>query len=165
MRNFAADAGRGYKDNPEEGGVAMDDAREEIRHAINQRLAAISAKDAKAVVASLAADVVAFEMTPPLALPPGAARDVEGFAAWLAGFEEVDVEVRDLGIEADGALGFARSLNHLKGVRTGGQKVSLWMRSTLCFRREGSAWKIVHAHTSVPFHPGPELKAAIDLEP
>ena len=143
----------------------MDDVREEIRSVVNQRLAAIRAKDAKAAIASLASDVVAFEMVPPLALPPGAARDAEGFAAWLAGFDEIDVEVRDLNIEADGALGFARSLNHLKGVRTGGQQVSLWMRSTLCFRCEGGGWKIAHAHTSVPFYPGPELKAAIDLQP
>jgi hypothetical protein len=46
----------------------MDDAREEIRSVINQRLAAIGAKDARAAIASLASDVVAFEMAPPLAL-------------------------------------------------------------------------------------------------
>jgi ketosteroid isomerase-like protein len=39
------------------------------------------------------------------------------------------------------------------------------MRSTLCFRRDGDEWKIVHAHTSLPFYPGPEFKAAIDLQP
>ena len=58
----------------------------------------------EAAIASLAADVVAFEMMPPLALPPGGARDAEGFAAWLEGFEEIDVEARDLDIEAEGAL-------------------------------------------------------------
>jgi ketosteroid isomerase-like protein len=39
------------------------------------------------------------------------------------------------------------------------------MRSTLCFRREGGAWKIAHAHTSVPFHMDGSFRAAVDLEP
>ena len=143
----------------------MSSAQEQIRAVIEERIAAIRDKDAARAVAPLAEDVVAFEMVPPLALPPGAARDVEGLAAWLSGFEEVDVEVRDLRIEADGAVGFAHALHHLKGRRTGGQPVSLWMRSTLCFRREDGAWKIAHAHTSVPFYPGPEMKAAVDLVP
>ena len=143
----------------------MADARAEISRIIDERIAAIRAKDADAAVACLASDVVAFEMVPPLALPAGAARDVHGFAAWLAGFEDIDVEVRDLTIEADGAVGFARALNHLKGTRVGGNKVSLWMRSTLCFRRDEQGWRIAHAHTSVPFYPGPQPRAALDLHP
>ncbi|HEY8433193.1 MAG TPA: nuclear transport factor 2 family protein [Sphingomicrobium sp.] len=143
----------------------MSSAEDQIRDVIDRRIAAIRRKDTRAAVACLAADVVAFEMVPPLTLPPGAARDVEATAAWLAGFEEVDVELRDLAIEADGSVGFARALHHLKGTRAGGHKVSLWMRSTLCFRREGGEWKIAHSHTSVPFYEGPEMKAAVDLVP
>ena len=143
----------------------MSDVEVEIRKLIDDRVAAVRAKDAEAASAVLADDVVAFEMVPPLALPPGAARDARSFGAWLAGFEELEVEVRDLHIEADDRLGFAHSLHHLTGTRVGGQKVSLWMRSTLCFRREGKDWKIAHGHTSVPFHPGPRPTAALDLQP
>jgi ketosteroid isomerase-like protein len=109
--------------------------------------------------------VVAFELAPPLALPPGAARDAEGLAAWLSGFEALDIEVREMRIEADGDVGFAHALHHLKGTRAGGRPVSLWMRSTLCFRREGGAWTIAHAHTSVPFHMDGSFRAAADLVP
>ena len=143
----------------------MSSAQEQIRAAIEERIAAIRDRDAARAVAPLAEDAVAFEMVPPLALPSGAARDGEGLAEWMRGFEEVDVEVRDLRIEADGAVGFAHALHHLTGTRAGGQPVSLWMRSTLCFRREDGAWKIAHAHTSVPFYPGPDMKAAVDLVP
>ncbi|NUQ18872.1 MAG: SnoaL-like domain-containing protein [Sphingomonas sp.] len=73
--------------------------------------------------------------------------------------------MRDLSIEADASVGFAHALHHLKGTRGGGHKVGLWMRSTLCFRREGGEWRIAHSHTSVPFYPGAEMKAAVDLEP
>ena len=143
----------------------MGQEQSDIRRVIDERIAAIRARDAEGVVASLAEDVVAFETVPPLALPPGAARDVAGVAAWLGGFEEIDVEVRDLRIEAAGEVGFAHALHHLTGTRTGGHKVSIWMRSTMGFRRSTGKWKIVHAHTSVPFHPGPEMKAAVDLQP
>jgi len=114
---------------------------------------------------AISEDVVAFELVPPLRLPPGEARDEAGFAAWLAGYERIAVEIRDLAIEADERIGFAHGLHHLTGVRIDGTAMDLWLRSTLCFRREADGWKIVHAHSSVPFHPGPELKAAVDLKP
>lgn len=143
----------------------MSSAEDEIRSVIDARLAAIRRKDAVATVESLSADIVAFEMVPPLALPPGAARDADAAAAWLGGFEEISVEVRDLHIEADGSVGFARALHNLTGTRSGGRRVDLWMRSTLCFRREEGGWTIAHSHTSVPFYPGPEMRAAVDLVP
>src|SRR5215213_4020927 len=143
----------------------MGEAEAEIRAVIERRIAALRDKDAAAAVACLADDVVAFELAPPLALPPGAARDAEGLAAWLGGFEALDVAVRDLAVEADGNVGFAHALHHLTGTRVGGRPVSLWMRSTLCFRREVGGWKIAHAHTSVPFHMDGSFRAAVDLEP
>jgi ketosteroid isomerase-like protein len=143
----------------------MDDPRDEIRRVISERIAAIRAKNAEAAVASLADDALAFEMVPPLALPAGAARDAAGFAAWLAGFEEIDVEVRELVIEADEKVAFGAALHRLHGTRVGGIPINLWMRSTLCFRRQVDGWKIAHSHTSVPFYPGPEAKAALDLQP
>jgi len=143
----------------------MIDAQSQIRDVIEARIAAVRSKDAAAAVATLAQDVVAFELAPPLALAPGAARDVQGTAAWLGGFETIDVEVRDLIIEADESVGFAHALHHLTGARPGGRPVSLWMRSTLCFRREDDGWTIAHAHTSVPFHMDGSFRAAVDLEP
>jgi ketosteroid isomerase-like protein len=143
----------------------MDDPREEIRAVISERIEAIQNKDAAAAIALLGEDIVAFEMVPPLALSARAARDADTFAAWLGGFEEIDVEVQGLAIEADDKVGFSAALHHLTGRRVGGQKVSLWMRSTLCFRRGRNGWKIAHSHTSVPFYPGPDMKAALDLQP
>ena len=143
----------------------MAEAEQDIRAVIEERIAALRRKDAAAAVACLAEDVVAFELAPPLVAPPGAARDAEGLAAWRDGFEGFDIEVRDMRIEADGDIGFAHALHHLTGTRPGGRPVSLWMRSTLCFRREEGGWKIAHAHTSVPFHMDGSFRAAVDLEP
>ena len=140
-------------------------ARAEIRAIIDDRLAAIAAHDAARAMRAIADDVVAFELVPPLALPAGAARDEAGFAAWLAGFERIGVEVSDLHIEADETVGYARALHHLTGMRVGGAPMDLWLRSTLCFRRIGGAWQIVHAHSSVPFYPDGSFRAATDLKP
>ena len=68
-------------------------------------------------------------------------------------------------IEADESVGFAHALHHLTGTRPGGRPVSLWMRSTLCFRRATDGWKIAHAHTSVPFYMDGTFRAAVDLQP
>ena len=146
----------------------MDESRAaaEIRAAIEQRIAATRGRDAEAIAAGLSADAVSFEMMPPLSLPSGAAADVERTRAWLAGWTgPIEVDLRDLAVHASGEVGFAHSLNRLSGTMQGGRAVSLWMRSTLGFRKLGGAWKIVHAHTSVPFRPEAGYPAALDLQP
>ena len=138
---------------------------DEIRLLIEERIAAMKAKDAGRAVSRIADSAVTFELAPPLAQEPGAAAHPEALAAWLDGFEELDIEVRDMVIEAETTVAFAYALHHLTGTRKGGQPVSLWMRSTLGFRRDIGGWTIVHAHTSVPFYMDGSFRAAVDLEP
>ena len=54
----------------------MTNAQAEIRRVIDERVAAIRAKDAARAIACLAEDVVAFELAPPLALPSQAVRNI-----------------------------------------------------------------------------------------
>ena len=140
-------------------------AEDEIRELIDERIAAMRGKDAVRAVARVAADAVTFELPPPLVQPAGAAADADALGAWLAGFEKLDIAVKDMRIEADGTVAFAHALHHLTGTRPGGRPVSLWMRSTLGFRRASDGWTIVHAHTSVPFYMDGSFRAAVDLEP
>lgn len=140
-------------------------ASAEIKAVIDDRIAAIGDMDAARAIGCLTDDVVAFELAPPLSLSADEVRDEAGFAAWLAGFDEIAIEVRNLAIEADESIGFARALHHLVATRVGGRSVSLWLRSTLCFRREPGGWRIAHAHSSVPMLMDGSFLAAIDLEP
>ena len=143
----------------------MDDLAE-IRALIEERAAAIRDRDAARAVATLADDLVAFELAPPLALGPDQARDEAGLAAWLSGWDgPVGIEMRDLHIEAGGDVGWCRSLNRLHGTLKGGRKIDMWMRSTLAFRKEDGAWTIVHGHSSVPFLMDGSYRAAVDLSP
>jgi ketosteroid isomerase-like protein len=138
----------------------------EIRALIEERAAAMRDRDAARAVATLADDVVAFELAPPLALGPGAARDEAGLAAWLAGWEgPVGIEIRDLHVETGGDVAWSRALNRLHGTLKGGREVDMWMRSTLGFRREGGAWRIAHGHSSVPFLMDGSFRAATGLKP
>ena len=138
----------------------------EIRTIIEKRVAAIKRKDARALAASLAPDAIVFELIPPLRLPKGAAQDVEGIGAWLSSWAEgPEVEIFGLQIHADGDVGLASSLNRLKGTRLDGRSSDFWLRSTLGFRRIAGEWRIVHAHSSVPFYADATMKAALDLTP
>lgn len=144
----------------------MNEDEAEIRALIEERSAAIRDKDAARAVATLAADIVAFELAPPLALGPEAARDEAGLVAWLSGWEgPVGIEVRDLHVETGGDVGWCRSLNRLHGTLKDGRQVDMWMRSTLAFRREDGVWKIAHSHSSVPFLMDGSYRAALHLSP
>ena len=137
-----------------------------IRELIEQRADAMRRKDAVAATRLLADDIVAFEMIPPLALPPGAAADQQGLAAWFASWDgPIEIEIRDLSIRAEDSIAFVHSLNRLAGRRIDGSRTEIWMRSTLCFARGDVGWRIVHAHTSVPADPANEFKACLTLQP
>ena len=124
--------------------------KEAIRALIDGRVAALEAGDGSAAVASLAPDIVAFEVAGPLAMPSDQVIDATATEAWLRTFDgPIRIEIADLAVHVGGDIAFAHSLNRLVASR-GGQPIDLWMRSTLGFRRVDGQWPIVHAHTSVP---------------
>lgn len=143
----------------------MDD-EQLIRGAIEARVTAMSAGDARAAVALLAPDLVAFELTGPLRMAAAEATDAAVLQAWLDSWEgSLETEISDLHIHIAGDVAFCHSLNRLRATRRGGGAVDFWMRSTLGFRKRGGEWKIVHGHTSVPFRTDGSLGAALDLTP
>ncbi|HEX2763361.1 MAG TPA: nuclear transport factor 2 family protein [Allosphingosinicella sp.] len=138
----------------------------EIRALIEERAAAIRAKDSSRAVATLAPEVVSFELAPPLSLGPAEARDEAALSNWLGMWDgAVQIEIAELEIAASGDVGWSRSLNRLSGTMKNGRRVEMWMRSTLGFRKIDGAWKIAHGHSSVPFLMDGSYRAAIDLQP
>ena len=144
----------------------MNDDEAGIRALIEERSDAMRDKDSARAVATLASDVVVFELAPPLSVGAEAAHDASALAAWLEGWDgPVGVEIRDLHIETGGDIGWSRSLNRLHGRLTNGREVDMWMRSTLCFRKVDGQWKIAHGHSSLPFLMDGSYRAARDLLP
>ena len=137
-----------------------------IRALIEERVAAMRDKDAARAIATLAPDIVAFELAPPLAVGPATARDRAGLEAWFAIWDgPVTVEIRDLAIAVGGDVAWCHSLNRLGGTRIDGRVIDMWMRSTLGLRRLAEGWRIAHGHTSLPFHMDGSFRAATDLKP
>jgi uncharacterized protein (TIGR02246 family) len=138
----------------------------EIRALIEVQVKAHRDKDAKAVLASFAPDSVTFDLAPPLRHSGAGPRTEKDLAEWFKTWQgPVSVEPRDFKIVADDSLAFCHGLIRITGTKTGGERADLWARQTVCLEKINGAWKIMHDHTSVPFHMDGSYKAAIDLEP
>jgi ketosteroid isomerase-like protein len=86
--------------------------------------------------------------------------------AWFATWQgAIGYEIRDLHLTAGDDAAFCHNLSRLSGTKTDGEKVDIWFRQTLCFRKLGARWRIAHQHESVPFYMDGSYRAAVDLKP
>ena len=131
--------------------------------ALFQRLGRAHAdRDADAIVEAYAPDAVIYDLAPPLGRR-GMKRD--SVAAWLAGWDgPIQIDARDVDLTVDGDVAFASALNRMRG-RQSGEDQDLWYRTTMCLRKTNGRWRIVHDHSSVPFHMDGSYRAAVDLKP
>jgi ketosteroid isomerase-like protein len=128
--------------------------------------AAIQRKDAEATIACYAADVVAYDLAPPLRIATDAVRDPGYIQQWFDTWDgPIESEGRDLEIVVGDRVAYACGLRHLKGTKVGGERVDLWFRSTACLRRDAGSWQITHIHNSVPFAMDGSGRALLDLKP
>jgi uncharacterized protein (TIGR02246 family) len=140
-----------------------DEAR--VREVIADWAAAVRAKDVDRAITYYAADVVSFDLAPPLQY---AGREAlrKNLAEWFPTFQgPIGYDVHNLSITAGGDVAFCRSLNRISGTRTNGEKTDVWVRATIGCRRVGGRWLITHEHASVPFQMDGSDRAAIDLRP
>ena len=109
-------------------------------------------------------EYVTFDLAPPLQHKADDIR--KGLKEWFSTFHgPVEFEVRDLTVTTSGDAAFCRSLNHLMGDRTSGERTDVWVRATIGFERIKGAWKVVHEHVSVPFYMDGSYRASVDLKP
>jgi len=134
-----------------------------VRRVIEDWSEALRTKDLERLWSHYASDIRVFDLAPPL---QHRSEQREALADWFETWEgPLGLEFHDLAIAASGDLAFAHGLCRLRGKRTDGESTDLWYRATLCFRRTGGRWKVVHEHASVPFFMDGCFKAAVNLEP
>lgn len=138
----------------------------QIRGLIEKHAEALRAKNAKAAVSNYAADVVTFDLAPPLqSVGVGAAAEQEldrWFATWRG---PLGYDVRDFSVTTGKDMAFCHGFVRISGTKVDGERPDVWARQTLGLRKIEGAWKIVHEHTSVPFYMDGSYRAAIDLKP
>jgi len=142
--------------------VSADEAK--IRTLIEERVVALAIKDAAALTAHDATDIVIFDVVGPLR-HSGADAHAARVADWLSLYRDgIDYQIRDLSITTGTDTAFCHYLYRVGGTMTDGTLVGMWVRSTICFRRTERGWTITHEHSSVPFD-GATGAASLDLHP
>ena len=140
--------------------------QEQIRALLNDRAAAITARDAHRAVADYAPQAVSFSLAPPLRNAGDEVRDPAGIAGWFRTWAgPIGYDIGDPVIEAGDDVAFCHGLTHMTGTKTEGEQVDLWFRSTIGLRRTAAGWQITHEHDSTPFYMDGSGRAATDLRP
>ena len=140
-------------------------AETEIRELVERWLEAVRAKDVNGVMSHYTADILTFDISPPLQYK-GIDAYRKNWEWWLPTFSgPVGYEIRDLGITASDDIAFSHSLNRISGTKTNGEEVDVWVRVTACYRKTNGKWMITHEHVSVPFYMDGSDRAAVDLKP
>ena len=138
----------------------------DIRDLLTKRDDALARGDAAAVVATTDADIVSFDLQPPLRLIGAAARDPADLDAWLATWHgPIISRFTDPVIHMSGDLAVAHGLTNLRGDKKNQGSVDVWFRSSFVLIRRASGWRIVHEHHSFPMKMDGSNLVASDLKP
>jgi ketosteroid isomerase-like protein len=121
-------------------------------------------KNPRAIAASYTPDAFIFNLAPPLV---HRGIDIAETQAWVDSWDgPIEIEPRDFHVTVSGDTAFCHGYMRLAGSKKGvDQRVSFWMRETLCLSRQADSWRIIHEHTSVPFYMDGSLRPAFDLNP
>ena len=121
-----------------------------VRDRITSMAQAIREKDIDYLMTHYAPDVVAYDVTPPLAVL-SAADYRKKFEQWFASMRgPIDYEMDDLRISMSESHAFCHCVSHVRGTQTDGEKADYWVRVTTCFQKANGQWLVGHEHVSMP---------------
>jgi ketosteroid isomerase-like protein len=135
-----------------------------IRRQIDKAIEGLRAKDLEALRQLYTADIVSFDVEPPLQ-HVGIAAKLENWARVFMVFENVTYEVRDLTFTVGNDVAFGHGFARLSGTLKDGAPTSgMWVRVTYGMRKIDDTWLIAHDQVSVPLDIR-SGQAVVDLEP
>ena len=146
--------------------MATEHPRDEadIRQRIDNLVEAIRATDLEGAMSIYAADVVSFDVAPPLQHLGAEAKRKNWIDVFATYQRPLGYEVRDLTITLGDGVAFGHSLNRISGTLKNGNRTDVWVRATTCYRKIDGNWLITHDHVSVPLDPE-SGRALLSLEP
>jgi uncharacterized protein (TIGR02246 family) len=125
----------------------------DVRALLDRWSAAIRSRDIDQLMTLYDADIVYFDVVPPLRFT-GCAEVRSNFRRWFDSWKsDIGVELRDLNIRVSGDVASANMLHRTSGTRQDGQAVDYWVRATVVCTRTDRGWLIAHEHISWPFDP------------
>jgi len=139
-------------------------AEAQIRLQINQVAEGIRAQDLEGLEQLYTADVVSFDVEPPLQ-HVGVAAKMKNWSNVFTFFQDATYEVRDLDLIVGDDVAFGHCFARLSGtLRNGTATSGMWVRATFCFQQVDGNWLIAHDQVSVPLDMA-SGKGVTDLEP
>jgi len=139
-------------------------AEAQIRLQINQVAEGIRAQDLEGLEQLYTADVVSFDVEPPLQ-HVGVAAKMKNWSNVFTFFQDATYEVRDLDLTVGDDVAFGHCFGRLSGtLRNGTATSGMWVRATFCFQQVDGNWLIAHDQVSVPLDMA-SGKGVTDLEP
>jgi ketosteroid isomerase-like protein len=117
-----------------------------------------------ALMSAYAADVETFDVVAPLG-SRGSDAVRQRVVEWFASFETlIHYEVSRVRLAVAGDVAFDHHFTRVQGTNKRGDKINMWFRETIGYRRIDGRWKVSHQHSSVPFDMT-NGKARLDLQP
>ena len=139
-------------------------AEAQIRLQINQIAEGIRAQDLEGLERLYTADVVSFDVEPPLQ-HVGVAAKMKNWSNVFTFFQDATYEVRDLDLTVGDDVAFGHCFGRLSGtLRNGTATSGMWVRATFCFQQVDGDWLIAHDQVSVPLDMA-SGKGVTDLQP
>ncbi|MBW0272801.1 DUF4440 domain-containing protein [Nocardia sp. MH4] len=135
-----------------------------LRRQIAKVIDGLRAGDLEAVRRAYTADVVSFDVEPPLQ-HVGITAKLDNWARVFQVFETVTYEIRDLTFTMGEDVAFGHAFARLRGtLRTGAETDGMWVRVTYGMRKIDDTWLISHDQVSVPLDISTG-HGMVDLEP
>lgn len=125
-------------------------AEVQIRQQIDKLAEGIHAQDLEGLKRLYTANVVSFDVEPPLQ-HVGVEAKMKNWSNVFTVFQDATYEVRDLVITAGDDVAFGHGFGRLSGtLRNGATTSGMWVRGTFCFQKIDGNWLIAHDQVSVP---------------
>jgi ketosteroid isomerase-like protein len=139
-------------------------AEAQIRLQINKIAEGIRNQDLEGLNRLYTADVVSFDVEPPLQ-HVGVAAKMKNWSNVFTFFRDATYEVRDLELTVGDDVAFGHCFGRLSGtLRNGTATSGMWVRATFCFQKVDGNWLIAHDQVSVPLDMA-SGKGVTDLQP
>jgi uncharacterized protein (TIGR02246 family) len=121
-----------------------------IRELVERWASAVRARDFDGILANHTADMLMFDVPPPLA-----SKGIEAYRkTWDLFFswadEPVVFDIKEMDVTAGNDVAFVTALMRCAGTEKSGERLKLDFRLTIGLQKIGGQWMVLHEHHSIP---------------